>query len=332
MKKLVLILSLFTITCSAQNLVPNPSFENYTDTIIAGDTFCNCTQWYSPTDLEADYFNQHTTGVVYGVPNNYMGYRTPHAGSAYFGLGIRYIYNASDSEGGVNQRQYIQTKLLDSLSKGVKYCVSFYVTLTDSAAYATDGIAAYFSDTDVTHHDSLLFPYYRTLNYNPQVFNPHGNIISDKQNWTLISGSFIAKGGEQYITIGNFWDDANTDTIWVGGGYRSAAPESYLYIDDVSVSADTSTCLSTVVNEISHKEDVITISPNPASSEIQVISNQSSVTSIEVYNMLGEKVSTLPLTDYRSPITINIAALPSGMYFVKIKSENGVAVKKFIKE
>ena len=30
--------------------------------------------------------------------------------------------------------------------------------------------------------------------------------------------------------------------------------------------------------------------------------------------------------------TIDISALASGMYFVKVKTENGIAVKKFIKE
>jgi hypothetical protein len=38
------------------------------------------------------------------------------------------------------------------------------------------------------------------------------------------------------------------------------------------------------------------------------------------------------ITDNRSPITINVSALPSGMYFLEIKSEKGVTVKKFIKE
>ncbi|MGD0712012.1 MAG: T9SS type A sorting domain-containing protein [Bacteroidales bacterium] len=76
----------------------------------------------------------------------------------------------------------------------------------------------------------------------------------------------------------------------------------------------------------------LTIFPNPTSSEIQLIGNQSSVNSIEIYNMIGERIYTLPFTDNRSPITINISAFPSGMYFAKIKSEKGVAVKKFIKE
>jgi hypothetical protein len=76
----------------------------------------------------------------------------------------------------------------------------------------------------------------------------------------------------------------------------------------------------------------ITISPNPASSEITVSGRQEAVGSIDVYNTLGDKVYTAPITDNRSPITINITSLPSGMYFAEIKSEKGILVKKFIKE
>ncbi len=76
----------------------------------------------------------------------------------------------------------------------------------------------------------------------------------------------------------------------------------------------------------------LTISPNPASSVVQVFNEQSTVIGIDIYNTLGEKVYTLPLTDYRSPITINITALHSGMYFAEIRTSKGVEVRKFIKE
>jgi hypothetical protein len=86
------------------------------------------------------------------------------------------------------------------------------------------------------------------------------------------------------------------------------------------------------IKEISNENDLISIFPNPAISEIQVIGNQSTVISIDIYNMLGEMVFPARITDNRSPITINVSALPSGMYFLEIKSEKGVTVKKFIKE
>jgi len=76
----------------------------------------------------------------------------------------------------------------------------------------------------------------------------------------------------------------------------------------------------------------IEVFPNPASEEIRVIGNQCSVSGVEVFNLLGEKVCSLPITDHCSPITINVADFPAGVYMVKVKTEKGMEVKKFIKE
>ncbi|MGD0711241.1 MAG: T9SS type A sorting domain-containing protein [Bacteroidales bacterium] len=81
-----------------------------------------------------------------------------------------------------------------------------------------------------------------------------------------------------------------------------------------------------------NSDNSIDIYPNPASSEIEVIGNQLSVNSIDIYNMLGERIYTSPFTDYRSPFTIDVSFFPSGMYFIEIKTQNGVEEKKFVKE
>ena len=56
----------------------------------------------------------------------------------------------------------------------------------------------------------------------------------DSTNWVQISGIFVAAGGEDHVTIGNFFDSAGTQRTLVGtptGGIDAA----YYYIDDVSV-------------------------------------------------------------------------------------------------
>jgi hypothetical protein len=102
----------------------------------------------------------------------------------------------------------------------------------------------------------------------------------------------------------------------------------YINTNDYNVS-----CFNyiTSINEMTNN-DLITISPNPASSEITVSGRQEAVGSIDVYNTLGEKVYTSPITDNRSPITVNIAALPTGMYFAEIGTAKGKVEKKFVKE
>jgi hypothetical protein len=110
--------------------------------------------------------------------------------------------------------------------------------------------------------------------------------------------------------------------------------------------SSTSCKLITGISELPFINNQVNIFPNPASSEIKVIGNQYSVNGIDIYNMLGERVyqslvnshsssgiqpmTNAPMTN--TPITINVSALPPGMYFMEIRTENGVEVKKFVKQ
>jgi hypothetical protein len=67
----------------------------------------------------------------------------------------------------------------------------------------------------------------------------YGNpVIIDTCKWRQVAGLYTANGSEDYITIGNFKNDANTDTVpmylW-GHGPVTAAPNAYILIDAVSV-------------------------------------------------------------------------------------------------
>jgi len=186
--------------------------------------------WQNPTGGSPNFFAECTTlQPDWDVPQNMFGYQWPHSGIGYAGFSPLIAKGVFSND----FREYIQVKLTDSLKQTKKYKVSFYVNLSDSSDYATDNIGAFFSDTAI-HKD---IPDYSPFNsFIPQIENQNGNIITDKENWIVISGIYIAHGGEQFITIGNFYDDAHTDTLYVGGGHiNNPNPYSYYYIDDVSV-------------------------------------------------------------------------------------------------
>lgn len=90
-------------------------------------------------------------------------------------------------------------------------------------------------------------------------------------------------------------------------------------------------CGTTVINRIKAGND-IALFPNPANNEIKVTSNQLSVNSIEIYNMLGDRIYSSPITDNQSPFIINIADFPKGVYVVEVKTESGIGVEKFVKQ
>lgn len=87
---------------------------------------------------------------------------------------------------------------------------------------------------------------------------------------------------------------------------------------------------SSVENRAVDADDV-RIYPNPASNNINVTGLNQHVTSLEIVDISGRVLSVLPPSNLNTVNTeINISDLAAGTYFLKIRSENGQAVKTFI--
>ncbi len=212
-----------------QNLVNNPDFETYSSCPMGQQLLNNATGWSKPPVgiTIGDYYNAcNTSSYAFacdsvGVPNNFGGYTPAHSGNAYVGFLAYY--------GSV--REYVEGSLSTPLVAGKDYEVSFFVRLPPHAKYAVDKIGLYLSNAVIsqTFNNALTA-------YTPQVES--STMLSDINNWTLVTGKITAVGGEQYITIGNFHDNTTTNYITTGnaaGGCSLVNNAAYYYIDDVSV-------------------------------------------------------------------------------------------------
>ena len=72
----------------------------------------------------------------------------------------------------------------------------------------------------------------------------------------------------------------------------------------------------------------LTIYPNPATDNLTIIFSQKP--DIEILNIEGKVLRSINVSDYLT--TIDISGFAKGMYFIKVKNEEGIEVKKFIKE
>lgn len=295
----------------AQNLVPNSSFEQYSTCPNAYFQIAFAFPWFQPNtnnSMATIYFNQCSTNANISVPFNINGYQQAHTGNAYAGIGLLYFLGVID--GG---RYYLEVQLDSTLLKDKKYLVSFYASLSNDSKYATDAIGAYFSSDSVTY-SSTYFP---ALPLIPQVTNHVGNIISDTVNWVLISGQYIASGGEKFITIGNFYPDnaSGIDTVNLMG----ADGASY-YIDDVSVVPDT----TTEVSELQKESMKFKVYPNPTESEIIVeyYGNIKQIMTLNLYNLLGVQIGTHTFDKGSNTMKISLSNYEAGIYFYKIASED----------
>jgi hypothetical protein len=204
----------------AQNLVPNPSFETYTNCPNAASQIYYATPWMGPLNNSTDYFN--ACSPTRGVPRcGAYAYQYARTGNAYVG------FWAIDGMG-LNYREYAQVQLLNTLTAGKCYYIMFYTNLFNELDYGINNIAAHISGTSY----GTSSPNGTVLNLTPHALKFGNPTITDTLNWVKVSGIYQASGGENHIIIGNFFDDAHTDTTTIRGGIYDGA---YYYIDDVSV-------------------------------------------------------------------------------------------------
>lgn len=291
---------------SQTNLVPNWSFEN----IIScpqteGTSFYSYTPpWFTPNENTPDIYNSCSTlASGCNVPYTWLGYQQAHTGIGYGGF-MREDETSCD---------YLSVKLTSSLQNGKKYCVSFYVNPGNYTSYVIDAIGAYISV------DSIYVSGYAVLPFTPQIENPLGNIITDTLNWTEISGEYIAKGGEQFVTIGSFFPDsmihqAYNDTIHSPGSWP------YYFLDDVSVTLCDTDSVG-IKNYNNNTQPVVgKIYPNPTKDEAyldyQIKDGQKG--ELQFYSVTGKLLSEYKLNSGSSKIIINTTGFSSGIYFYKI--------------
>ncbi len=90
--------------------------------------------------------------------------------------------------------------------------------------------------------------------------------------------------------------------------------------------------ISTGVNNLQNENAKLQVYPNPAHESL-VVSHKSQVNTIQVYDVIGRKISTnwIPLTTYDLRLDTN--NLPSGIYFIKATNMAGNSyTAKFVKE
>ncbi|HTB07474.1 MAG TPA: T9SS type A sorting domain-containing protein [Bacteroidia bacterium] len=306
-----------TFSIQAQNLVPNYSFENKLQCPTSPDEFAAYVSlWEGGGGGGPSYYTQCVGDSIVNTPSNAYGYQYARTGVSYAG-----IYTFVKTV--INERSYIQDSLTSPLVAGTKYFLTFYVSLADNYKYACNNIEAYFSDSALVYNNWDVKSYLIPQVTNDTLYNP----LKDTTDWIKVAGSFVAKGGEKYIIIGNFKDDAHSDTIPVKSNRGDTLmnwANAYYFIDDVIVSTDSNYADSiSAIGEFKVESEKLKVFPNPSNGvftvESSVVSHQLSV---EVYNELGQKIFS-QFSTFNSQFSINLSNQPSGIYLYRITTEQG---------
>ena len=183
--------------CSGQNLVANPSFEVHTQCPNNYNQVSYASGWFKSLNnnnpsYHSEYLNACGTSN-FSVPSNTWGYQAASNGVAYMAT----VTTAPSVQ--ANYRENIYTTLTSPLQVGATYSISFKISHTDNSQFSSDKFGVKLTKQPNFPIDNISQVYSTT-------------IVTNNNTWTTISGTFVADSAYTYIGIGNFFNDANTNT------------------------------------------------------------------------------------------------------------------------
>jgi hypothetical protein len=142
-------------------------------------------------------------------------------------------------------------------------------------------------------------------------------------NTTNSKGEYIAQGGENHITLGNFRDDKESDTLVLPVGVNvSPSLHSYYFLDDVSV-----ICLDCPIDEVSVGIGEQAQSKNVFYNNSTNALNVSEQGNLVIYNMQGAKVFE---QNVKQEENIHLQELTKSVYVWQLQTEKDITRGKFV--
>ncbi|MBA2613950.1 MAG: gliding motility-associated C-terminal domain-containing protein [Bacteroidetes bacterium] len=225
---LCFIISFSVYSQTGQNLIKNYSAENYIVCPFSnGGSLDQVSDWFKPFwASSSDFFHSCATNTVVSTPLNVAGFQVPKTGAGYLGFAT-YLENITN-----DNKEYLENKLKQTLKNNSTYCITFYVSLAENSRIATSNIGVIFKkDSLVNHAVPGISQYINTTSAYETT-----TILVDSINWTKIQFQYAAIGDENFMLIGNFNSNINTNKIILKP--LTGIPNkdySYYYIDDISV-------------------------------------------------------------------------------------------------
>lgn len=300
---LLLVIGLSATQVAGQvNLVPNGSFE-VADSCPTGFGQIEFAQgWYTPTNSTPDFIHECSFAPSYSVPPPWSDSVYPFDGSAM-------VYFALYGQG--NAREYISIGLIDDLVESQSYLLSLQLRVPNDVYANVGSIGAEFSsDTLVGFTGSSPL-----IAIQPDLQRDPNQIINELGVWVEYSDWFIAAGGENHVTIGNFLPNSQTPVEIEGNSIAG------YFIDAISL-------VEFEPDAIQEFSIDASIGPNPAKDHLTITSNHPKL-DISILSIAGQVLQTEQLIGSGNH-QLNLNGLSAGVYFVRMQTSEGERVKKLV--
>lgn len=302
----------------AQNLIPNPSFElveacPYFPIVLGFQDGSRPMHWEKWLE-SPDYFNA-CVDTLTGVPSNIFGTQDAYHGSAYIGM---FTYDI-----GTFYREYVGVQLVQPLEQGETYHLSFLVSAAEGTTSPPLALGTAQNVFWASNNIGLLFtmsPNIWTGSLEP-LFPPRNyahlradEVIADTASWIQVSGTFTADSAYQYMVIGNFFENDQTDTVHVTPGSSLGA---YVYVDAVCVTTSLDGCdFGNSVPDIGVDRPLL-VYPNPAWAMVELVTTGAPNTAWLVLDTVGRRVQEGIFEGNRA--RIDVSGWAAGNYIVSLE-------------
>ena len=214
---------LFSQKEEAQNIVPNPSFEEFSSAPIGwyykGAHFGAVVRyWFAATAASPDAYSPEVR-----VPRDWrekgFGDMKAKDGKNYVGLTV---YGCTN--GKPHCREYVEILLAEPLVVGQTYAVEFWINTIDKSLYINN-IGMLFTQSPIKIKEDepiLKTPQFKAT----EVLSPKAG------KWKKVVGTFVADVEGEYLTLGSFDTDKNTQSV---APHDSCYNYAYYYFDDIKV-------------------------------------------------------------------------------------------------
>jgi hypothetical protein len=173
--------------------------------------------------------------------------------------------------------------------------------ISPELSFTSNGTLTLFARELTTQYGAEIMKiHYSTTDNNPSSFTLLATESVSSTEWAEYS--FTIPASAKYVAI-----QCNSNDVFA------------LFIDDVAI-------IGATVNVADVETSTVNIYPNPANNVANVNAN-ANINNIEIYSISGQKVADF--TANGTQATINTSNMSTGMYLMKINTENGVINQKF---
>ena len=297
---------LLALGSSAQNLVPNGSFEEYIVCPWALAQVDSCVGWktwyYTP-----DYFHTCSQTTLNGVPQNIVVNQQPSHGEAYCGfLATLLLEDYSEILGAELSQELVPG---EPVHVSLKLAVGIGGTQSDYR-HTCNRVGVRFTTTEQHWLSPTPLPNYAHL----ELSDP----IENLGEWTTLSGVFVPDSAYRYISIGRFhtWDSLEVVLLNPGGH----TPGTYFLVDEVCVAHDPVSC-SFPQSLTQVESDEAEVFPNPCAEGFWIRQNSLHTLPLRVriMNGLGQAVRERGFVVGEDKY-VTMDDLPTGLYSVELMS------------